>query len=75
MPECKSKGSEKGAWYEIQCLANDIKEKGVENATLEIKLLKAWSKVEGYESAREVLASLQKPVTRRGKSTRKGFKP
>jgi len=59
---CKIKGQEKGAWYEIQCTVETIRDKEAKglDASYERNLLKSWSKYEGYEEAKEALASLKK---------------
>jgi len=61
---CKIKGQEKGAWFEIMCTVDTIKSKEARglDANYERKLLKSWSKYEGYEGAREALASLPAPI-------------
>ncbi len=63
MPECKTKGKEQGAWFEIKSVADVIKgkESRGEDATFERDLLKSWSKYEGYEGAKQALADLGKP--------------
>jgi len=59
---CKTKHKERGAWFEIQCVKNDIiaKEADGEGASFEIDLLRAWAKVEGWSAARKALDSLGK---------------
>ena len=59
---CRTKYKERGAWFEIKCVKNDIiskEAKGVD-ASFERKLLRAWAKVPGYESAQDELGSLKK---------------
>jgi hypothetical protein len=59
---CHTKGKEKGAWFEIECVKNDIiaKEADGEDASFERKLLKSWAKFEGWELAQDELDSLGK---------------
>lgn len=58
----KAKGKQRGAYYEIQVVADiiRIKEANGENTSFERELLKQWPKYPGYESAKEVLSSLVK---------------
>ena len=51
---CKAKGSERGAFYEIKCIADVIrsKESRGEDASFERKLLRSWAKYKGYEGAK-----------------------
>lgn len=67
---CHQKGKERGSWFEVQCVKNDIiaKEADGESASYERKLLKSWGKYKGWEDALEI------PPRTRGKSTRKGLK-
>ncbi len=50
---CHQKGKETGAWYEIKCVQDVIREKEAvgENANFERGLLKSWSKHQGWEDA------------------------
>jgi len=75
--DCHKKGYERGHWYEIQCVKNNIisKESRGEDASLERSLLKAWAKHPGWEAARDVLASLGKSKSRRVKALAKGISP
>jgi hypothetical protein len=61
---CYRPGYERGPWYEIECLKNDIirKEKRGDDADFERGLLKSWSKYPGYEKAGEVLKALSTPL-------------
>jgi len=72
-----AKGKERGAWYEIDCVKNDIisKESRGEDASFERSLLKAWSNLTGYETARDALGSLGKSKSRRVKQKVKGNLP
>ena len=60
----KHKGSERGAWYELQCVKETIiaKEAKGKDASYERSLLKSWSDYKGYESAKSILAELPKPT-------------
>ena len=59
---CHQKGKERGAWFEIQCVKNDIlsKEAKGEDASFERSLLKSWAKYPGWEDAQNALSSLGK---------------
>ena len=61
----KHKGAERGAWYEIQCIADNIRSKEAkgQDATYERSLLKSYSEYKGYESAKQVLIKLGKPTS------------
>ena len=67
---CHQKGRERGPWYEIRCVRNDIiaKEAKGEDAKFERSLLRAWGKQKGWEDA------LQTPRRTRGKSKKRGLK-
>ncbi len=54
---CHQKGKERGYWFEVQCVKNDIisKESRGEDASFERNLLKSWGKYPGWESALEML--------------------
>ena len=54
---CYRKGFEKGPWFEIQCVLDNIlsKESRGEDASFERSLLRSWSKYPGYEKAKEGL--------------------
>ncbi len=64
MPVTKAKGRQSGAWFEIKCIAETIKGKEAkgQDASFERNLLKEWSKVKGYESAKDALTRLGKSV-------------
>jgi hypothetical protein len=66
---CYQKNKERGPWYEIDCLRVDIinKESAGKDASFERKLLRAWSKYQGYEMAGEVLASLPRRTREKSK--------
>ena len=59
---CYRKGFERGPWFEIQEMKNLIiaKEASGEDATRERKILKSWTKYEGYETAGEAYRTLGK---------------
>ncbi len=63
MPVTKKNGKQSGTWFEIKSIADIIKgkESSGQDATFERDLLKSWSKYEGYESAKDALAKLEKP--------------
>jgi hypothetical protein len=67
---CHVKGKERGAWYEIECVKNDIisKEAKGMDASFERKLLKPWAKFEGWELAQDALDSLGKRKSGRVKT-------
>jgi 5-methylcytosine-specific restriction endonuclease McrA len=52
---CYTRYKERGPWFEIQCVKNDIiaKELDGEDASFERGLLKAWGKHPGWEAAQE----------------------
>ena len=54
MPVSKAKGKEQGAWYTIKTVKDTIalKEAQGKDTKFERNLLKAWSKVKGWESAK-----------------------
>ena len=56
----KAKGKQRGAYYEIQSVADiiRIKEADGKDASFERDLLKHWAKHPSYECAKGVLASL-----------------
>lgn len=60
MGVCYTKGKERGAWFEIKCIADIVrsKESKGKDASFERDLLKSWSKYRGYEDAKGVLTSL-----------------
>jgi len=72
--DCHAKGKERGHWYEVQCVANDIKRKEArgEDAKYERSLLKSWSEYEGWEFASDVLATLKRSTYKRVKKLDKG---
>jgi len=53
-------GKEKGAWYEIKTVADNIrlKESLGKDSSFERGLLKSWSTYLGYESAGQALAEI-----------------
>ena len=55
----KRKGYERGPWFEIKCVKEAIisKEADGEDTSFERNLLESWSKYEGFEGAKEALAS------------------
>lgn len=57
---CKIKGRERGPWYGIQCVKNDIisKESRGEDASYERELLESWAKYPGWGTAGDALRSL-----------------
>ena len=58
MPQpCHQKGKETGAWYEIKCVQDIIRDKEAngEDASFERELLKSWKKHLGYKKATEGL--------------------
>ena len=59
---CHRKNKERGPWYEIQCVKNDIisKESRGEDASFERDLLQSWAKYPGWKSARDALFTLEK---------------
>ena len=63
MPATKAKGRQSGMWFELKSIAETIriKEANGKDATFERNLLKEWSKVKGYESAKDYLAKMGKP--------------
>uniref|UniRef100_A0A6M3IFE6 Uncharacterized protein n=1 Tax=viral metagenome TaxID=1070528 RepID=A0A6M3IFE6_9ZZZZ len=74
--DCHQKNKERGAWFEIKCLKENIisKEAKGETDTFGRVLLKSWSHYPGYESAKEALAECDRAVAgRRGKSKISGF--
>ena len=62
----KKQGKQRGAAFEIKCVADTIRTKEINgmDATFERELLKAWVKHPGYQSAKAALASLS---TRQGR--------
>jgi len=48
------KGEEKGAWFQIKCVKDIVRDKEArgEDASFERKLLKSWATYEGWEDAR-----------------------
>lgn len=64
MPVTKAKGRQSGVWYQIKSVveAIKIKEAKGKDTTFERNLLKEWSKVEGYEVAKDCLTKLGKPL-------------
>ena len=66
------KGRQKGAAYEIKCLADTIlsKEARGEDASWERGLLCSWAKYEGYEDAINALNHLPSHILRAGVNTR-----
>lgn len=54
---CRAKGRECGAWYEIKCVQDVIRSKEAKgkDASFERKLLKSWRKFPGYEKSMEGL--------------------
>jgi len=74
--DCHRKGYERGAWYEILCLKNNIisKESKGETDTFGRVLLKSWSHYPGFERAKQALAECDRAVAgRHGKSKSRGF--
>ena len=63
MPASKIKHREKGASFEINAVAENIKIREAlgKDTTFERDLLKNWTKHKGYESAKQVLDNLGKP--------------
>ena len=57
---CHQKNKERGAWYEIECVKQDIiaKEADGEDASFERSLLRAWSKYPGWEDASVALDAI-----------------
>ena len=66
MTVCKTKGHEKGAWFEIKCIKDIIisKESKGQDASYERGLLKAWAKVDGYKTASNALSECDKSKSR-----------
>jgi len=56
---CFRKGYERGPYFEIKCIKEDIitKEAKGEDASFQRSLLKSWAKYPGYEGAKEALAA------------------
>ena len=54
---CHQKGKERGPWYKIQCVREDIltKEAKGEDASFQRSLLRAWSKYPGFEGAKDAI--------------------
>lgn len=61
MPPSKRIHRESGATFQIKSVVDCIKgkEKRGQDASYERELLKAWSKVEGYEGAKKALEGLK----------------
>uniref|UniRef100_A0A6H2A2K4 Uncharacterized protein n=1 Tax=viral metagenome TaxID=1070528 RepID=A0A6H2A2K4_9ZZZZ len=66
---CHTKNKKRKVYFEILAVADIIKSKESRglSATFERELLRAWANYEGYEGAKEALASLPMPVDRRGR--------
>jgi len=75
--DCHAKGKERGHWYEIECVKNDIirKEARGEDAKFERSLLRAWGHYEGWSAASDALGSLGKSKSRRFNRLVKGNLP
>ena len=54
---CYKKNFEKGAWFQIKCVRDNIisKESRGHDASFERSLLKSWSSYPGYEDAADAL--------------------
>lgn len=63
---CKAKGRERGPWYEILCLKNNIisKESKGGTDTFGRILLKSWSDYPGYQGAKEALEECDRVPSR-----------
>jgi len=59
---CKTKGKEKGAWFEVNSIANIIiaKEAKGQDAEFERSLLIAWAKHPDYKMAKEALSQIDR---------------
>jgi len=74
---CLRKGRERGPWYEIQCVKNDIisKESRGEDASYERGLLNSWAKYPGYKTAGDALRTLGKSTHSRLTTAANGLIP
>ena len=54
---CKQAGKERGPWFEIKCVKDNIisKESKGQDAKFGRALLKSWRKYEGWELAKQAL--------------------
>lgn len=59
---CYQAGKERGPWYEIKCIKENInsKESRNEDASFERGLLESWGKYPGWETAKDALRTLGK---------------
>jgi hypothetical protein len=71
---CHQKGKERGTWFEIQCVKNDIisKESRGEDASFERSALKSWSKYPDWKDAGTVFSTHGKLKTRGSKPESRG---